>query len=188
MTVRRPLRGGAVRRLTRGALTAALLALAAGPAAAQAGGPGAGPQRARLEQQVRERFGRVVQQRLALSDAQMTRLAETNRRFEGERRQLIQQEREVRLQLRSELGDDSAADQKHVDELIRRAIGIQRQRLDLVEREQRELAAFLTPVQRARYLDLQEKLRRRVEQLRSEQEAGGRAQRRPLMRGRPGLP
>jgi Spy/CpxP family protein refolding chaperone len=174
------MRGGLVRGLTRAAWTAALVASASGSAAAQTRGtpsasasvPAPGTQRSQLEQQVRERFGRVVQQRLGLTDAQMTRLQQTNRRFEGERRQLLQQERQVRLALRSELGDDSAANQAHVDALIRRAIQIQRQRLDLVEREQGELAAFLSPVQRARYLDLQEKLRRRVEQLRTDREMG----------------
>lgn len=180
MILRRPMRGGLVRGLTRAAWTAALVASASGSAAAQTRGtpsasasvPAPGTQRSQLEQQVRERFGRVVQQRLGLTDAQMTRLQQTNRRFEGERRQLLQQERQVRLALRSELGDDSAANQAHVDALIRRAIQIQRQRLDLVEREQGELAAFLSPVQRARYLDLQEKLRRRVEQLRTDREMG----------------
>ncbi|MFL5576182.1 MAG: hypothetical protein ACJ79S_09485, partial [Gemmatimonadaceae bacterium] len=189
-----------------GALALAL-ATAAAPAAAQASGgagakqggsPPSGPRRARLEQQVRERFGRVVQQRLGLTDAQLSRLAQTNQRFDGERRALFQRERQVRLALRDEVGNEGAANQQRVDELIRSAIQIQRQRLDLVEREQQELAGFMTPVQRARYLDLQEKLRRRVEQLRSEQRGAGSegrvgdaaapGQGRPLLRRRDATP
>ena len=67
--------------------------------------------------------------------------------------------------------------QDSVARMIDRAIALQRQRLDLVAQEQRELSSFLTPVQRARYLDLQERLRRRVEELRRQQRraAGGAA-------------
>jgi len=43
----------------------------------------------------------------------------------------------------------------------------------LIEAEQKELAAFLTPVQRARYIALQAQFRNRAEQL-SRQNSGGR--------------
>lgn len=164
---------------------AAFLALGAAMPVASAVGqgiapsPGARPERAQLEQQVRQRLARVVQERLRLTDAQMTKLRQTNARFEPRRRNLLQEERQVRMALRDESVADSAANQQHVAELITRAIAIQRQRLDLVDDEQKELATFLTPLQRARYLDLQEKLRQRVEQLRRGQgRVGGQGLRR----------
>lgn len=179
--------------LLRVALAVGVALAGTGRAEAQAGSgatpPGAidaQPGRARLERQLRERFARVVQERLRLTDAQMARLRQTNGRFEARRRDLVQQERQVRTALRDEVVADSAANQQHVSELIARAIGIQRQRLDLVEAEQKELAGFLTPLQRARYLNLQEKVRQRVEQLRRDQRAGRGGAGRPLP-GRRGL-
>ena len=129
--------------------------------------------RRELERRFRERFGELIRSRLNLTDAQMTRLEATNRRFEGQRRELFMQEREVRAGMRDALQDTaSAATQERVAPLIDRALKLQRQRLDLVESEQRELANFLTPVQRAQYFGMQEQLRRRVEEMRHRE--GGR--------------
>jgi hypothetical protein len=52
---------------------------------------------------------------------------------------------------------------------------VQRRRLELATEEQRELAAIMTPVQRARYLALQETVRRRADEMRRRR--GGGAQR-----------
>jgi len=53
-----------------------------------------------------------------------------------------------------------------VNQLLRDMARIQRDRLDLLDNEQADLAKFLTPVQRAQYLGLQEQVRRRVEEVR----------------------
>ena len=162
----------------RGRAAALVLALGVSVAVphAQAQGGGRGEQtpaaRAQLEQRFRERLAGVVQERLHLTAAQMAKLKQTNAKFEPQRRKLLQDERAVRLDIRREVMADSAANQPHVAELIQTAIRIQRQRLDLVDAEQKELAQFMTPVQRAKYLDLQEKLRQRVEQLRREHGGG----------------
>jgi len=50
---------------------------------------------------------------------------------------------------------------------------VQHQRLDVFTREQRDLASFLTPVQRAKYASLQEGLRKKVEQLRQQRQENG---------------
>ena len=174
----------------RAALALALAALSLAPASASAQGGGAPParDRAQVEQQVRQRIGRFVQERLQLTDPQMRQLQQTNRRFEEQRRALVRDERDVRIAIRDQLASGDRADQKRVGELIDRAIELQRRRLDLLQSEQKELATFLTPVQRARYLDVQEKVRRRVEELRRRgAQGGGPAGRRPLMRrDRPG--
>jgi len=56
--------------------------------------------------------------------------------------------------------------QKAVDGALSDLFRIQRTRIDLAEQEQRDLAKFMQPAQRAGYLALQEQLRRRVEQMR----------------------
>src|SRR5579872_7140834 len=53
----------------------------------QVNGP-AGPRRQRLEQELRARIERVVQQRLQLTDAQLDKLRQTNARWAPRRRAL----------------------------------------------------------------------------------------------------
>lgn len=162
--------------VSRHRLAALVLSLlVATPAAAQQGAPAGAPaaDRAQLERQLRQRVGRTVQTRLQLTDAEMARLQRTNSSFEGRRRALAADERALRFAIGQQISAGDRADQDSVSRMIDRAIAIQRQRLDLVAQEQRELSSFLTPVQRARYLDLQERLRRRVEELRRRQRRGG---------------
>lgn len=120
-----------------------------------------------LEQRFRERFEQVLKQRLSLTDSQLARVIAVNARLDGKRRELFMEERAVRGEMRDAMkGGDDAAAQEQVAKLLERAMKVQRARLELVETEQRELSAFLTPLQRARYLGLQEQLRRRVDDMR----------------------
>jgi protein CpxP len=158
-----------------------VLLLASSLLAQSSAAQGAG--RGRLEQQVRERIGRVVQQQLGLTDAETQRLQGVNQRYEGQRRDLVRQEREARMSLRREVLRGDSADQKRTDALLGTLLEVQRKRLDLVEGEQRELARFLTPVQRAKYLALQDQMRRRVEEMRqraAQRRPGGPGAGRPL--------
>jgi hypothetical protein len=52
-----------------------------------------------------------------------------------------------------------------VSALLDDAMRLQKQRIALVEAEQKDLARFLTPVQRAGYLSLQAQVRRRAQEL-----------------------
>ena len=158
-------------RLVRGGLLAsALLVAAAGTADAQAGeGRTREESRGRreaLERRVRERIAEEVQERLGLDDAQTERLGATNRKFEERRRVLLAEERTARMELRTQLVRRDSADQRRVGALIEQLLSFQRKRLELVEQEQRELAGFLTPVQRATYLSMQDQMRRRLEEMR----------------------
>jgi hypothetical protein len=127
------------------------------------------PPRQQLERQLGERIAAVVKNRLNLSDAQMTQLQRVNQRFERQRLQLLVKERQTRRELRDEIQLGEAGNSQHVAELVDRGFPIQRQRLDLAESEQRELAAFMTPLQRAQYLGIQEQIRRRMEEMRRRQ-------------------
>jgi Spy/CpxP family protein refolding chaperone len=62
--------------------------------------------------------------------------------------------------------DSSQSDQGKITEYLDQLVQLQRQRVELFAQEQRDLAQFMTPLQRARYTALQEQVRRRVEQLR----------------------
>ena len=143
--------------------------------------PGAPAEGRALERQFRERFADVVQRRLRLSNVQMRQLGQVNDRYERERMRLMRDERMMRQALRSEVLAGDSANQPRVAELLDEAMRIQRARLDLTEREQRELAAFMTPLQRAQYVAIQDELRRRLEDIRQQRRPGapGMAGRRP---------
>jgi hypothetical protein len=132
-----------------------------------------------LERQFRERLAEVVRRRLNLNDAQMRQLRQVNERVERERMQLLREERQVRVALRSEMLAADSANQERVATLLDNTLRIQRRRLDLVEQEQRALSEFMTPLQRAQYFAIQDDLRRRLEDIRQQRQQ--RQQRRPGM-------
>ena len=162
-----------------------LLVLAAIPmmAAAQSGSPpppplqgnggqqggGVGPDRAALEQQVRARLGQMMKKQMGLTDAQMSKLQETNRKFDEKRRLLVDQERDVRMSLRDEMLNPDSSRSAQVSGLLDRVVRVQRQRVDLLEQEQKELSGFLTPLQRAKYYGAEEQMRRRMQNMRQQQ-------------------
>jgi hypothetical protein len=152
-----------VRLLTLLAVTA--LASAA-PATAQQSPMRSDTASAQLQAQVRQRFAAVVKQRLNLTDDQMRQLTAVNTSYEGRRRQLMMQERDARIVVREEVQRGQLADQKRVETALAQLFSTQRARIDLAEEEQRDLAKFMQPSQRAGYLALQEQLRRRIEQMR----------------------
>jgi periplasmic protein CpxP/Spy len=158
---------------------AALVLMAAAPARAQgerapARRAQAGEPQAAAERQLRLRIAQLVQKRLNLTPEQLRRLGEVNQRYEPQLQETFQRERRIRLQLQAELtGPDSAANQQLVERLMGEFIKVQRDRLDLVERENRDLASFLSPVQRVKLFEMREQIRRRLE----EQRRNGRARR-----------
>ena len=147
-----------------------LVGALAAPLRAQGGGDsGQRP----LVQALQRRVLEVVQQTLGATDGQMRQLVEVNRRYEGERRTLNQRDREARQTIRTEVLRDSLADQSTVARMLDELVDVQKQRLDVFAREQRDLARFLSPVQRAKYATLQEGLRKKVEQLRQQRQEKG---------------
>jgi Spy/CpxP family protein refolding chaperone len=124
------------------------------------------PDRAQLDRRLREGLATVVQRQLALNDDQMRQLAEVNQRYEVRRRELVRRERETRIAMRRELMGQAAPNEDRVAQLLGESSRIQRERLELIESEQSDLARFLTPSQRAKYLGIQEQMRRRIEEMR----------------------
>jgi Spy/CpxP family protein refolding chaperone len=161
----------AMRRSSFVAATAFVLVAPVTGAQSVAGAPNSS--RPVLEQQFRERVAKLAQARIGLTDAQMSQLAQSNARFAPQLSQLATQERETRRQLRVELTAQQP-NQQHVSDLLDATLRLQKQRIAVVETEQKDLARFMTPVQRARYIALQQQLRRRAQEL-----SGGRGGQRP---------
>jgi cytochrome c-type biogenesis protein CcmH/NrfF len=167
----------------------AMLALVASTTAldAQRVSPAPAGNRPALEQQFRERTARLAQQRLGLTDAQLEKLEQSNARFAPQLRQLAVQERDVRAQLRQEMTAGNSANQQKVSDLLDASLRLQKQRIAVVESEQKDLAGFLTPVQRARYIFLQAQFKKRADELSrpgqgGRQNQGGQRRRVPFSR------
>lgn len=143
------------------------------PQAGQPGMPGQmrgpGPMnRQQMEQQIRNRIGVQLKKNLNLSDDQFAKLQATNKKFEEKRRLLNEQERDARMAMRDLMISGDTANSAKVTAGLDKMLTIARQRFDLVEQEQKELAGYLTPMQRARFLGMQEQMRRRIDDLRAQ--------------------
>ena len=166
-------------------LAALAIAVSASASYAQAvREPVAKANRPELEQQFRERVARLTQQRLGLTDPQMQQLQQSNARFAPQLNQVANQERETRRQLRQEM-TASQPNQQHVSDLLDNALRLQRQRITIIEAEQKDLARFMAPVQRARYIALQQQFRKRAQELAGQN--GGQRDGLGAQRGRGGL-
>jgi protein CpxP len=122
-------------------------------------------QRDSLEARVRARMAQVLQRQLELTDDQSRRITALSQRLEPRRRALVAEERAVRTALRAQIAAGDSARDAELTSLLNRMIEVQRARVLLLETEQQELTAFLTPLQRAKYLGIEEQMRLRAEQL-----------------------
>jgi protein CpxP len=122
--------------------------------------------RQQLEQNFRRRLANLLKTELRLTDDQMRQLSDVNQRFDVQRRDLMRREMQTRRGVRDEVVKGDSANAGRIEQLLADQFRIERERIDLTEAEQRELGKFLTPVQRARYLGVQEQIRRQMDDLR----------------------
>ena len=127
---------------------------------------GARANRQQMEQRFRLRLATLLKTQLGLTDDGMRQLSEVNQRFDVQRRELNRRDMMNRRSQREEVLKQDSANAGRLEQLIAEHFKIERERIDLTEAEQRELSKFLTPMQRARYLGVQEQLRREMDQLR----------------------
>ena len=146
-------------------LLAMTMALGPSLASAQVGPPRAG-QRQRLEQERRlqARFGQMIQSQLGLEAEQMLALQEVMQSFQGERQNLNRAQASLRHRLRDPALRDITDEEARgiLEEMIR----LREQELELYQREQEELLAFLSPSQVLKLVSLREALGQRIEELR----------------------
>ena len=183
----RKVREMTIRTLKLGLLGAALLVSPLSTSEAQRGdrqGGGRG-NREQLERQFRMRVANLLKTQLGLTDEGLRQLSEVNQRFDRQRRELNRREMMTRRSLRDEVLKRDSANAGRIEQLLTDQFNIERERIDLTEAEQRELSKFLTPIQRARYLGVQEQIRREMDQLRRRQrgDAPDSRQRRPPPNG-----
>lgn len=116
-------------------------------------------ERRKMIAEFEQRVDNFVRTRLQASDEQMVKLRALKKRLDVDKEQLFKEERELRGAMRRELVSAAPKDAQ-LTELLDKWPALQRRRIEIQEREQKELARFLTPVQRARFFALDDELRR----------------------------
>jgi hypothetical protein len=140
----------------------------------------------RLRRQIEERFGQRVKEQLRLTDDQAARLRGTQERFGERRRTLMRQQVERRMALNDQMQPGVAANSDSVRKLMD---GLQGGRADMLKIEQdedRDMAGYLTPVQRARYQEMRRRFLDRVSEMRQERRERAGPRMRPPGARRPG--
>ena len=139
----------------------------------------------RLRQRIDSVFSMRVQQDLNLTPDQTTKLRTTQERFGTRRRDVMLQQLERRRALEGQMQPGIAANSDSVRKLMD---GLQAGRAEMLKIEQdqdREMAGYLTPVQRARYQQMRERFIQRVGELRMQRREGqGMGPRRGMGEGR----
>lgn len=126
-----------------------------------------------LQRRVRQAFTEVVRRQLNLNPTQMQTLQRVDQKYEQQRRAVLRDERDARLNLRAAMQDSTGhPDQDKIASYLDQLIRGQRSRADLLEAEQKELSGFLSPLQRAQYFSLKERLTRKLLELQADSTTG----------------
>ncbi|HET7791254.1 MAG TPA: hypothetical protein VFK78_10720 [Gemmatimonadales bacterium] len=115
-----------------------------------------------LRQQVQERYNARAHQVLGLSGAQAARFDSTQDRVWPERRSLMLERRRVNQALQWQMRPGVAANADSVSKLLETRRRTNAALLSVDDKEDRELAGYLTPVQRAQYQQFRQGFRERV--------------------------
>lgn len=162
----------------------AALCLAVAPALA-AQEPADSARAKRLRTEIEQRFAERVKADLALTDEQATMLRATQERFGERRRALMLEQAQARRALQTQMRPGVAADADSVRTLMERMRAGRAALLRLEEDEDREMAGYLTPVQRAQFQMMRLRFMERVQEVRRELRDRGQRGDRPGVRPRP---
>lgn len=134
-----------------------------------------------LERRIRARMGQMMRERLGLSEAESSALAQIAETYDPQRRALFRQEQALRRRVEA-LGLEGSGDQEEALGLLARLIELGEEEVELRRAEQEALLEVLTPIQVLQLHAFREQLGERIRRLR-----GGEAERRRRNRG-PGDP
>jgi Spy/CpxP family protein refolding chaperone len=144
-------------------LAGTLMALGSIPLLAQEG-----PRAAALRRELELRFAMQVQQQLQLSEEQTAKVRDIMSGFAERRRELEQQERQLRVALNAQLRPGIAANPDSVNRLVDAIATGRVSNAQLVQEEMRELSTVLDPVQRGQLFLMRDRLLQRVQEMRQQ--------------------
>jgi len=135
----------------------------------------AAPDTAEAEQlraQIEQRFSQRVQEELRLTPDQSGKLRASQEKFGAQRRTLMRQQMERRMALDDQMQPGIAANGDSVRKLMDASQAGRAQMLKLDQDEDREMAGYLTPVQRARYQQMRGRFIDHVREMRAQRRGG----------------
>ncbi len=152
------------------------------PAAVQAQLPGDSARVEQLRQMIEDRFAERLAVELRLTDEQASKVRVTLAGWGVKRRELEREDRQLRRQLNVEMRPGVAANEATVNRLVDGILSSRIAYVQTFKDEIKDLTSVLTPIQRAQYVLLRDKLIQRIQELREEraQQNGVPARRRRL--------
>ncbi len=130
------------------------------------GGPAMGQRAEQLRMMIEERFAQRVKTELNLNDQQMQKLRETFRADRDRRLHLRDEETDLRRAINDQMRPGVAANQDSLARLQDALVRNHMARAQLEQQQERDLSQFLTPVQRARLLQMRQNLQQRIQTIR----------------------
>lgn len=121
-------------------------------------------------------YEKILRERLAFTEDQIVKWRAWNKRNAVDRMALDGEERDLRKVLRSELAQGVTPNEAKVVEAMDKWPVVARKRIALQEKESKELATFIGPVQRARLFALQDEMRRGMQEMEWRRDGDGRGQ------------
>lgn len=118
--------------------------------------------RLELEHAFKLRTEEALREKVKLDEDQIAQVRKVVAKYGPLKHKLFQQSQMIGMELRRESAKGDSADQKRVSELMKTSTELQKRFVKLVEEEDKELAAFMTPVQIVQYKSIQSQLRLRL--------------------------
>jgi len=147
-------------------LLLALGLVGAGMAGAQAQEPPEPARAERLRQMIEDRFAEQLDRQLGLSESQSTEVRAILLTWARKRRDLERTERRLRQDLASQMRPGVAADDAMVTRTMNEILDGRIAFVQTFKDELEALAPILSPVQRAQYMQLRDRLMQRVQDIR----------------------
>lgn len=133
-------------------------------------------ERAELEQRFRAQMNRMLKERLAITDAEFTRLNEVLRPYDERRRDLGREERSIQRETEDFIVQ-GGADEDAAQALLARLAQLRVRESALFQEEQDALLELLTPLQVLQLHSFREQMGERIRQLRGRRDDNGRRRR-----------
>lgn len=153
-----------------------MLAGSAAPAMAQDSTQAPSMGSAQMRQRIEERFTERVKSELGLTDAETAKLTQVAGDWFTKRRAMEAEERGLRQALAGQLRPGVAANSDSVSRIVSQLLDLKVRYAESYREENKQLG-FLTPVQRAQYYSLRERLLDALREARQARRAGGGGQR-----------
>ena len=138
---------------------------------AQAGGDSSA-QVESIQKQIRQRWHQHIVTQLQLNSDQASQLQATEDKYDGMRRPIQRRQVEIAEELNRQMQPGVAADNDAVTRLLGEREDNRAKLQDLDRQQDREMAGYLTPVQRVRYQRQREWLKGQIQQQRERRQEG----------------